>query len=30
MKMLEGERFTELEIDNLKGKIHEMHEAEIE
>ena len=30
MKMLEGERFTELEIDNLKGKLHEMHEAEIQ
>lgn len=25
MKMLEGERYSELEIDNLKGKLHEMH-----
>lgn len=25
MKMLEGERFSELEIDNLKAKLHEMH-----
>lgn len=30
MKMLEGERFSEVEIDNLKLKLHEMHEAEIE
>jgi hypothetical protein len=29
MKMMEGERFSELEIDNLKMKLHEMHEAEI-
>lgn len=30
MKMMEGERFSELEIDNLKMKLHQMHEAEIE
>lgn len=29
MKMMEVERFSELEIDNLKMKLHEMHEAEI-
>lgn len=30
LKILEGERFSELEIDNLKSKLHEMHEAEVE
>jgi predicted RNase H-like nuclease (RuvC/YqgF family) len=30
MKMLEGERYSELEIDNLKAKLHEMHEAELD
>lgn len=28
-KMLEGERYSESEIDKLKLKLHEMHEAEI-
>lgn len=28
--MLEGERYSEHEIDNLKLKLTEMHEAEIE
>lgn len=28
--MMEGERISEVEIDNLKLKLHEMHEAEIE
>ena len=27
--MLEGERYSESEIDKLKLKLHEMHEAEI-
>lgn len=27
--MLEGERYSESEIDKLKIKLHEMHEAEI-
>lgn len=30
MKMMEGERYSELEIDNLKMKLHEMHEAEVD
>ena len=27
LKMLEGERYSENEIDKLKIKLHEMHEA---
>ena len=27
--MLEGERYSESEIDKLKLKLHDMHEAEI-
>ena len=30
MKMLEGERYNETEIGNLKVKLHQMHEGEIE
>lgn len=30
LKMLEGERYSELEIENLNKKMHDMHELQIE